>query len=683
MSVADPHSNGTAAMQSKHKSRKRLFDPSTVTTQAIDAFSQLHPAITRLHTTPPYHILILTPPTHPSSQTPRHQTTHLVSGGGDGHYPAHAGYIGAGMLTAVVSGGVFASPSAEAVAAAVQGVRQTRPATASTDTPAVPATAADADSSQAVDVLLVVKNYTGDKLNFRLALHLLAPPHSQQQPAPWTDMAVVGDDVALPRGQSIAGRRGLAGTLLVHKLAGAAAADGLSGQQVKVVAEAVATRLCTLGVAFTGCSLDGDGGEADMAEDEMELGLGIHGESGVCRQRLESVGAIIRRMVDMLLSSHPSRDYFWREAAGDDRCAPQATDEHKATDDVPIVLLVNNLAGMQQHELNVITQLALAELSSRQLRVERLVVGTLMTAWDMRGFSLTLLRLPADHSTRQQWLQWFNEPTDAPAWPASTGRPPAHQPPRPITLDTQPSIDSSASVSSSSSSAPFSPLVVPLLRAAAEALVSSSDELNTLDSRSGDGDCGSTFKQGAELLLHDLQSYPPVSAASTSPTPSTLAMSSPYVLFRSLRKYTAAMGGTSGAICSLLLLAAASSLASSALSSAPTSVQVIQALRGAADEVSRYSGAAVGDRTMLDALVPALDAASQAAQSDDGQLERVLAASVEAGVTGMKRTKSMIARAGRASYVRAELVRLVDPGAKAVCIVLQAMHDASKRHNQR
>ena len=648
--MADASADGAAAAQpSAKKSHKRLLNPNTVTAQSIAAFSLLHPNITRLQTTPPYHILILTPSAAPSSQSSQPRTTCLLSGGGDGHYPAHAGYIGAGMLTAAVSGNVFVSPSAEAVAAAVEGVRRTN------------------KEVLAVDVLLIVKNYTGDKLNFRLALHLLSQTH-HSQPTAWTDMVVVGDDVALPRGQGIAGRRGLAGTLLVHKLAGAAAAEGRSGQQVKTIAEEVAARLCTLGVAFTSCSMGGCGSEAEMGEDEMELGLGIHGESGISRQKLESVDVIVRRMVDVLLSHDTTRDYFWREAAADDN-QMKTKDEQEAK--VRVILLVNNLSGMQQHEMNVVTQLALTVLTGRQIRVERLVAGTLMTAWDMRGFSLTLLRLPADDSKRQQWLQWFNAETDAPAWPACSDRPPALQPPPSILLSQQPS-------PSSSSSAVSSPLVVPLLRSAAEALVLSTDELNALDSQSGDGDCGSTFKQGAELLLLDLHSLSSSSSVASASSSSVLDLSSLPALFRSLRKYSAAMGGTSGAICSLLFLAAASSLASSPspAESAP-SLQAARALRSAADEVSGYSGAKPGDRTLLDALIPALDAAVQAAQpSGETTAERVLAMAVEVAVAGMESTKGMVARAGRASYVRAEVVKDVDPGAKAICIVLQAMHRA-------
>ena len=658
--MADNQATATAAEQTQKTSHKRLLDPRTVTTRAFDAFTQLHPNITRLQCTPPYNILLLTPPTAPSPppHSSHRRITCLLSGGGDGHFPAHAGYIGTGMLTAAVSGSVFASPSAEAVAAGIEGIRQTRP-----------------DS----DVLLIVKNYTGDKLNFRLALHLLTPTSQQPLPAAapsaaWTDMVVVGDDVALPRGQSIAGRRGLAGTLLVHKLAGAAAAEGRTGQQVKATADEVAARLCTLGVAFTGCSVGGGGGEGDteMDEDEMELGLGLHGECGISRQKLESVDAIVRRMIDMLLSDDPTRDYFRREATADDT-QTETEAANKDGDEARVILLVNNLSGMQQHELNVITQLAVNELTARQIRVERLIAGTLMTAWDMRGFSLTLLRLPVEYSRRQQWLHWFDARTGAPAWPVTSGRPPATQPPPAITLSQQPSTYASSTASSSAS---FSPLVVPLLRAATEALVSSVDELNALDSQSGDGDCGSTFKQGAELLLHDLHS----SSSSSQPA---MDLSSLAAMFRSLRKYSAAMGGTSGAICSLLFLAAASSLSSASLSSAPTSLQAVRALRSAADEVTRYSGAKPGDRTLLDALVPALDAAGEIAQQQrETEVEHVLSAAVKAGVTGMEKTNGMVARAGRASYVRAEVVKDVDPGAKAVCIVLQSMHQASQQHKK-
>ena len=576
-----------------------VFPEDDITNRSLYAFLTIHPPLTHLDTSP--HSCVLLSPA-PSS-------TALISGGGDGHQPAHAGYLGRGMLSAVVSGSVFASPSSASILACLQSV-------------------------QAPAALLVVKNYTGDRLNFALALtqHLSSPSPSSRCAA--VEMVVVGDDVAVPRGQSVAGRRGLAGTILVHKIAGAAASEGADLPTTAAIARDVARRLCTVGVAFTGCGR----GEERLAAGEMEVGMGIHGEPGIRRCATKPIDAVVADLLDLLLSRDPSHDFFHREAADPDPgiLFPD------------VVLLVNNLHGMMAHEMNLIAQLARGGLWTRGVEVERAVVGSLMTAWSMRGFSLTLLRLPSNDTARQAMLSRLDAPTDAPAWPAvsrTAPQPPVPVPaprPAPPATSSRPSHPSAFSMRD-----PTSVAVREALRAVAEALVGGEAELNRLDALAGDGDCGTTFARAARALLSALSTQPPESAPVLTLTPLRSLLSS-------LSPIAEAMGGTSGALYSLLLLTAARHA---------DSMPPAEALMKGAEAVREYGGAWLGDRTMLDALVPALSAYDS--EGWPGALQ--------AAKAGMLSTRGMKARAGRASYVSADALSEADAGAMAVRLIVEAL----------
>ena len=181
----------------------------------------------------------------------------ILSGGGSGHEPAHAGYVGPGMLTGAIAGAVFTSPSVDAVAKAILTV------------------------GGPAGVLLIIKNYTGDKLNFGLAAEI-ARTHGVP-----VEMVVVGDDVALGEGNVDVGRRGIAGTIFVHKVAGAAAEAGLSLEEVREEAQAAADNLATMGIGLSPCTVPAAGKPGfDLGEDEVEFGLGIHGESGVRKGKI-------------------------------------------------------------------------------------------------------------------------------------------------------------------------------------------------------------------------------------------------------------------------------------------------------------------------------------------------------------------------------------------------------------
>src|SRR6185437_3610915 len=225
----------------------------------------------------------------------------LISGGGSGHEPAHGGYVGHGMLSAAVAGEVFTSPSTDAVLDAIRAV------------------------AGAAGALLIVKNYTGDRFNFGLAAEI-----ARAEGIP-TEMVIVADDVALSARGEHAGRRGLAGTVLVHKIAGAAAAAGRPLAEVARIAREVAASLGTMGVALTPCTVPAAGKPGfELGDGEIEWGLGIHGEPGVERGAMASADAIVGKLLARIVNDLGLR-------AGE-----------------RVALLVNNLGGTPTSELSIV-----------------------------------------------------------------------------------------------------------------------------------------------------------------------------------------------------------------------------------------------------------------------------------------------------------------------------------------
>ena len=305
----------------------------------------------------------------------RHDRVALISGGGSGHEPAHAGYVGRGMLSAAVAGDVFTSPPPDAVLAAIRAVTGPR------------------------GCLLIVKNYTGDRLNFGLAAERARAEGLA------VEMVLVADDVALADATGHAGRRGLAGTILVHKVAGAAAEAGLSLAEVAAEARAVAAEVRTMGVALAPCTVPAAGEPGfSLGEGEIEMGLGIHGEPGLARVPLAPADTLVDAILGRLV---PPR-------------------EHSAGR--PVALMVNGLGGTPAMELAIVARRAVETLEGWGLAVERVYLGNFLTALEMAGVSLTLLPVAPERIGR------LDSPTSAPAWSAAPGRPRERvaEPPAPV-----------------------------------------------------------------------------------------------------------------------------------------------------------------------------------------------------------------------------------------------------------
>ncbi|MES0089664.1 dihydroxyacetone kinase subunit DhaK [Mesorhizobium sp. M0030] len=488
----------------------------------------------------------------------------VVSGGGAGHEPSHAGFVGKGMLTAAVSGEIFASPSVEAVLAAIRAV--TGPA----------------------GCLLIVKNYTGDRLNFGLAAEKARAEGFR------VEMAIVADDIALP---DINQPRGVAGTLFVHKIAGHLSETGQDLAAVATAARVAAKDIISLGMSLSSCSIPGQPHEERFGENDGELGLGIHGEPGVERIAVQSADRLVAIMAERLAV----------------RLDPNASH----------ALLINNLGSVPPLEMSLVANAVLASPLAKTVKLA-IGPGPLMTALNMNGFSLSLIKLDA---AREAALL---APVGPHAWmPAKTVVAPAIVP-------MAKAAGNSAAQRASQDSGTRRLIVTVCGR-----LIALEETLNGLDAKTGDGDTGSTVATGARSVLERLDALPLADPAAT--------------LAAIGDSLGVAMGGSSGVLLSIFFTAAAQASNGGATLS--------KALLAGLDRMTFYGGAGVGDRTMVDALEPALKALDA----------KGLDAAATAARHGAEATAAMEkAKAGRSAYVGTKLQGVADPGAHAVAEVFAA-----------
>ena len=480
----------------------------------------------------------------------------LISGGGSGHEPAHAGFVGAGMLTAAVCGEVFASPSVDAVLAGILAV------------------------TGKAGCLLIVKNYTGDRLNFGLAAERARAFGLS------VSMVIVDDDIALP---DLPQARGVAGTLFVHKIAGALAEQGADIATVFQAAQATIENAASIGMSLNTCSMPGAKKEDRIPAGMAELGLGIHGEAGVEQVAHQDAATAMDMMLDKL--------------------APHINDG-------PHVAILNNLGGTTPLEMSVLAH-ALSS-NPKAGNIKHIVgPGALMTALDMHGFSVSVLPVTP---TNEALLAAPVEPS---SWPGMKAIAPVDVRPLPdglTPLKPNPSVNARTRA---------------VMDSCCDQLLASEADLNALDAKSGDGDTGSTLATAARALKSRLDDLP---------------LADPTQLFRTIGiELSQTMGGSSGVILAIFFEASGDACASG--------LPVPKALLAGLNRISQVGGAQEGDRTMIDALGPALRALP------DGLAEAAAAARFGADATA----KMTRAKAGRAAYVPEEnLVGHNDPGAEAV-----------------
>src|SRR5476651_1393797 len=438
----------------------------------------------------------------------------LISGGGSGHEPAHVGFIGKGMLTAAVCGDVFASPSVDAVLSAIVAVT------------------GDAGC------LLIVKNYTGDRLNFGLAAE------KAKNLGYKVDLVMVSDDISLPDNKQ---PRGIAGTVLVHKIAGYAAEKGKSLKAVTAAAQKAIDATSSIGVAMTGCSLPGDSGkeeeESRIPAGHVELGLGIHGEPGVSKIKTQNSEKVIATLVEKLQEQVKKSD--------------------------KLAVLINNLGGVSPLEMNQLTKELVHSALGKSIRY---LIGpaALVSALDMKGFSLSVIAL--DDDIEKALLA----NVEAAGWQPL------------VKLEKLPTQKAKKVTPKAKVKASANAEVGKIVDLITETLSGLEDELNKLDAKVGDGDTGSTFASGAR----DIQKQNKAKKLPLNNVADLLTVVGD--------RLATVMGGSSGVLMSIFFTAAGQKVSEGK--------KVAEALLFGLERMKHYGGADLGDRTMIDALQPALEA---------------------------------------------------------------------------
>lgn len=323
--------------------KKIINKPMDVVGEALRGMELAHP---ELLYTPGYEVI---------SRKGKADKVAVISGGGAGHEPAHAGYVGKGMLDAAVSGNVFSSPSPDRIGDAINRMNSGK------------------------GILLIIKNYSGDIMNFGLASDLAEAEDIE------VESVVVKDDVAVPDSTYSTGRRGIAGTVFVHKIAGAKAELGGNLKEVKAAAEKAIANIRSMGMAMSPCVLPAVGKPGFVLEDnEIEIGMGIHGEPGVERTRVKTAKETAGILLEKILEDY---DYTGSEVA----------------------VLVNGLGGTPLMELYILNMEVQKLLEEKNIRAYKTLVGNYMTALDMTGCSLTLMKLD------DELKELLDAPCDTPA----------------------------------------------------------------------------------------------------------------------------------------------------------------------------------------------------------------------------------------------------------------------------
>ncbi|PPQ94505.1 hypothetical protein CVT25_014159 [Psilocybe cyanescens] len=690
---------------------------------------------------------------NPSLSSPKHTHNHkrrqvaVISGGGSGHEPAHAGYTGRGMLSAAVAGEVFASPSARQILKALELASRasasagTCPGKGTREGEGEREGAEDntEEGASTLDVLAIINNYTGDILNFGLAIE------KARAALPGVRIArvVVADDVSLlPQNRhtntgtstttnaptKLVGPRGLAANILVCKLLGALAESGASLDVVHALGNAVVRNLRSVGVGLEHCHVPGREREREqgvLGARECEVGLGLHNEPGVRRREIGAPGELVGEMVGMLL----------RAGAG----AWAEEDERRLVDDcrAGVVLFINNLGGMSQLEMGAVVDDALRQFAVHGIRPKRVYCAAYMTSLNAPGFSISILNITGTMRAFRATVgrevgvgtdisieDLLDAPTDAYAWVgARTNWSAQEESPTEdaaATLSRATNSDDGVQGAVPSDTGPIPPAdqrnrntaVHGAIRAACRRVIDVHAQLTEFDTIVGDGDCGDTFKAGASAIMNALDNGPLAGQTDIAA-----------VVYGIAEILEDAMGGTIGALLAIFFHALAVSLSTNRTvggqllvghGGAEELVPWGKALQDAKNTLSRYTPAEVGDRTIIDALGPFCTYMAQTktqsthvgpgpgdgneyenkTERKEGQPgnERSLAIFAEAvrqARMGAERTRGMTAHLGRAAYVgvgsssstsaaASALDLPPDPGAWGICAVLEGLLDGIK-----
>ncbi len=537
----------------------------------------------------------------------------IVCGGGSGHEPAHSSFVNQEMLSAAICGDVFASPS---VGAIVDGIR---------------ALVGNSEKSPK-GVLVIIKNYTGDKINFGMACEILSSEGVLLK------KLIVADDVALPETKD---RRGVAGTVLVYKIAGALASqqqDNNADMQQQLnevfeIAEKVNSNIHSMGCALSSCHRP-DGSEIfTLPEGEMEIGVGIHGERGVSRMPVKPSDEIVTILIDKILA---------------------AKQQHETEDNSSskrMVLLTNNLGSASGLEMGIVHRKAISYLSEKGYEVCRAYCGMYMTCLDMRGISLTLLTVVDD--TFLDLLDVGGSDFTKTDWKPDSDY---SLSPSSIYIDALMSPEDNINSDSSKSDDTVDQELMNIIEKVCYAGINARKTLNSLDRECGDGDTGDTLATGSNAILNNIKHF---SSSNTN------------LAFRRIAEcLTNSIGGTSGPIYAVFFIRAAAEFSSPTNSKEWKSMSKwADAIQNGITGIEELGGCSRGDSTLLDALYPVLEAVKKVSHDSEVAAERI----VQAAKDGAENTRNLEAQAGRARYVEGKGLGRIDPGAFAVYLLLKAL----------
>ena len=516
----------------------------------------------------------------------------VIVGGGSGHYPAFAGYVGPGLADAAVAGDVFASPSTAAVARLCR------------------------QAQRGGGILLGFGNYAGDVLNFGVAAERLRAEGIDVRIVPVTD------DVASAPAAMQAKRRGIAGDLVVFKIAGAAAEAGLPLDEVERVARHANRNTVSFGVAFKGCTLPGAPGPLfTVPKGQMALGLGIHGEPGTSEEAILPASGLARLLVDRLLAERP---------AGAGR----------------VGAMLNGLGATKYEELFVLWTAVAPLLEKAGLEIVAPEAGEFVTSLDMQGCSLTLVWL--DGELERYWTAACDTPV------LRRGGAIATEPADPGTADED---DAPVFVAASAAGREGGLCIRRVLAAIAGTLADAEEELGRIDAYAGDGDHGQGMKRGADAAREAADRAVAAGAGAAG------------VLAFAGDAWADRAGGTSGALWGLLLRSWSGALSDEA---PMEDAAVVRGARLALDAVMRLGGAKPGDKTLVDAFVPfvaALEKASAAGQAlAPAWREAALAAKAAADATAQ-----LTPKLGRARPLAEKSIGHPDAGAVSFALIAETV----------
>ena len=549
----------------------------------------------------------------------------LISGGGSGHEPAHAGFVGKGMLDCAVCGDVFASPSQIQVYNAIK------------------------ECATDKGVLLIIKNYSGDCMNFNNAADL-----AREEDGIKVDAVYVNDDIAVKDSLYTVGRRGVAGTVFVHKIAGAAAEQGKSLEEVKAVANKVIANVRSFGFALTSCTPPAKGTPIfDIGDDEIEFGVGIHGEPGRKTEKLQTADGLAKRIVKDLIEDLGLKK-------GED-----------------VALLVNGFGATPLSELYLFNNSVSNALEKENIGIYKTLVGNYMTSLDMAGASVTVLRLDDDFKA----LLSYPVSTPALTWGAAMSEQAAYAVEAMNAIAKALGVTPAAETAHKEAKAAAKtakaakkeavyevkgkPEVTETINTAAFVAIVDKmadiiieNEVPFCDAdKMGDGDFGMSIAKGFRQLKKEWATRDKADIGTFLGSCSEIIM-----------EYC---GGASGPIWGSAFRYAGKAAAGKDVITLADLADIFQAANKGVYETGKKSfgrGAVVGDKTLVDALKPCADALEKAAK-DGKKLREGLALGAEAAVKGAESTKTVVAKLGRAGTVGEKSIGYPDAGAYGLGVI--------------